>query len=119
MLADRIAEADLLVLGTPIDIGHVSGQFKCLLDRWYAFLESDFTNQVVAGKRYITVTCSGAPADSFRQVTNYLNEWLGNFFQMTCMGNLVAGDLGEAGAVLLRPDLLEEARQLGAGLSVG
>jgi multimeric flavodoxin WrbA len=64
-LYNRIREADILVLGSPIYMGAESGRMKCFLDRLYAFLirkEGDgvpFNTTMPPGKGMLAVfTCN-------------------------------------------------------------
>ena len=53
----------------------VSGITKNFLDRLRPFLKPNFTAKHLPGKKYVTVTCSGAPAASFSNVTEYLKQF--------------------------------------------
>lgn len=55
MLRQKMLEADLIVLGTPVYITSVSGQFKTFLDRLAAFC----FKKNLAGKPCVTVATSG------------------------------------------------------------
>ena len=57
--------ADALILATPVYMAQVSGQMKKFLDRWYAFLDKDHEVRMIGGKKFITITTSGAPCSSF------------------------------------------------------
>ena len=115
-LLPQIAEADCLIVGTPIYMLHVSGVTKNFLDRLRPFLKSDLTAKHLPGKKYITVTCSGAPAAAFSNVTEYLNQFFG-YFEMKNAGNIVAGDLHERDDILRQSKILEEAEAMGKELS--
>ncbi len=115
-LYKAIINADCIVFGTPVYMGQMTGQMKNFLDRWYTFVDENFTIHHVAGKKYITVTSSGAPAEIFGSLSEYFNHWLGNFFKMEAVENIMAGDLGPAGAIHGRPDLLIMAETIGHSL---
>ncbi|NYT16279.1 MAG: flavodoxin family protein [Methanomassiliicoccales archaeon] len=64
-LYDRIREADILMLGSPIYMGAESGRMKCFLDRLYAFLVrkegngAPFNTTMPPGKGMLAVfTCN-------------------------------------------------------------
>lgn len=111
----EIAKADCLIIGTPIYMLQVSGVTKNFLDRLRPFLKPDLTAKHLPGKKYITVTSSGAPSEAFSNVTEYLKQVF-SYFGMESAGNIIAGGLNEKGAVLSQPDVLEEARNLGKNL---
>jgi len=75
-LLPKIADADCIIVGTPIYFAQVSGYTKNFLDRMRVFFQPDNTMKNLAEKKYITVTCSGAPAAVFNNVTEYFNQCL-------------------------------------------
>jgi len=115
-LLPEIAKADCLIVGTPIYMLHVSGETKNFLDRMRAFLNPDLTTNHLPGKKYITVTCSGAPAAQFSNVTDYLNDLLG-LYKMENSGNIIAANLREKDDIIWQAKMLEEAEAVGRKLS--
>ncbi|SHJ17003.1 flavodoxin family protein [Propionispora hippei] len=111
-LMPKIAKADCLIVGTPIYMLQVSGVTKHFLDRLRPFLKPDLTAKHLPGKKYITVTCSGAPATAFSHVTEYLNQFFG-YFRMESAGHIVAGSLHERDDIIRQSDILEEAEDMG------
>jgi len=115
-LYKAIIEADCLVIGSPVYMGQISGQMKNFFDRWNAFVDANYQIHHVPGKKYITVTASGAPAEVFSSVSDYLNHWLGNFFKMQLVKNIVGGELGPADAINSQSELLSTAESIGRAL---
>jgi len=115
-LYPKIIEADCLVFGTPIYMGQMSGQMKNYFDRWYTFLDANYEIHHLPGKKYITLTASGAPAEAFQSVSDYFNYWLGSFFKMELVENIVGGQLGPADAINSQPELLTAAENAGKAL---
>lgn len=115
-LLPQIAKADYLIVGTPIYMLHVSGVTKNFLDRLRPFLKPDLTAKHLPGKKYITVTCSGAPAAAFSNVTEYLNQ-LFRFFKMENAGNIAVGNLMNKDDIIGQPDILKQAEDMGRKLS--
>lgn len=115
-LYKSIIAADCLVLGSPIYMGQITGQMKTFFDRLYAFM--DINNEVhhMPGKKYITITVSGAPAETFHSVSDYLNKWLGEFSKMHLIKNIIAGSLVDANAIKSQPSLLVAAENIGRSL---
>jgi Multimeric flavodoxin WrbA len=114
-LLPQIAEADCLILGTPIYMLQVSGLTKNFLDRLRPFLRPDLTAKDLPGKKFITITCSGAPANAFSNVTEYLNQFFG-YYKMENAGNIIAGGLNKPDAILQQPEILENAKHIGKNL---
>lgn len=115
-LYPKIQQADCLVIGTPVYMGQMSGYMKNFFDRWYTFMDANYNIHHLPGKKYITVTASGAPAEVFRSLTDYLNHWLGEFFKMQLVKNIVGGSLGPADAINSQQELLAEAEAAGLSL---
>lgn len=111
-LLPEIAKADCLIVGTPIYMLQVSGVTKNFLDRLRPFLRPDLTAKHLPGKKYITVTCSGAPAAAFRHVTEYLNQFFG-YFGMENAGSIIAGNLKERDDIMRQFEILERAEEMG------
>jgi multimeric flavodoxin WrbA len=81
-LLPKIANSDCIIVGTPVYMLQMSGYMKKFLDRLFAFfIQSNYTTKYLPGKKYITVTCSGAPAEAFRNVTETLNQLFGDYFK--------------------------------------
>lgn len=112
-----IESADCLVIGTPVYMGQITGQLKNFFDRWYTFMDANYQIHHVPGKKYITVTASGAPAEVFRSVSDYLNQWLGDFFKMQLVKNILGGQLGPEDAIYSQPELLAMAEKAGRALN--
>ena len=52
-------EADAWILGTPVYMGHMTGQLKLLLDRTYGYLAPGFVLRLPEGKRGVAVLTQG------------------------------------------------------------
>ncbi|HEY3426315.1 MAG TPA: flavodoxin family protein [Negativicutes bacterium] len=116
-LYKSLIAADCLVFGSPIYMGQITGLMKNFFDRLYAFMDINSQVHYMPGKKYITVTASGALAEAYHSVSDYLNKWLGEFSQMHLVKNIVGGTLGPADAINSQPKLLAEAESAGRSLS--
>ncbi|HBF37091.1 MAG TPA: NADPH-dependent FMN reductase [Firmicutes bacterium] len=117
-LLAKIADADCIIVGTPVYMAHVSGYTKNFLDRLFTFfIQANDTVRILPGKKYITVTCSGAPAEAFKNVTEYLNMVFGFYFQMVNAGNITAGDMADKDDILSQPEILKQAEEIGRKLN--
>lgn len=117
-LLPKIADADCIIVGTPVYMVHVSGYTKNFLDRLFTFfVESNHTTRLLPGKKYITVTCSGAPAEAFKNVTEYLNQIFGDYSQMVNSGNIIAGNLHSKDDILSQQEIFNQAEEIGQKLN--
>lgn len=80
-----VAEADVVVLATPVYYGDVTAQFKGFFDRTYSYLKPDYlTNPVpsrLAAKKLVFILTQGHPdenlfSDIFPRYDSFL-KWLG------------------------------------------
>lgn len=112
-LIPAIIEADCIIIGTPVYMGHISGVTKVFVDRWFTFFDNNFRTRHIKGKKLITVTTSMAPAGRYTEVSEYLSKWFIEFFQLNLVGKITAGGLEHPGDILKKPEILEQARRLG------
>lgn len=115
-LVPRMIQADGLIFSTPVYMGQISGPMKVFFDRWCTFIRSDWSIRHISGKKYVTIVTSGAPADAFKGVTEYLKEWLTGFFKLECQGSLLGGELMGPGDVVKNARLMKEAEGLARAL---
>ncbi|MDP8232325.1 MAG: flavodoxin family protein, partial [Candidatus Zophobacter franzmannii] len=112
----KIVEADVLMFGSPIYIGHLTGPMKTLIDRFYTFGRQDYTVRILPGKRYINVITSGSGGDAYKSVMEFLDSWLSKFFKMDKIGSLLIGNIINPDDVENSEKWLEEARSLGQSI---
>ncbi|AFM41402.1 multimeric flavodoxin WrbA [Desulfosporosinus acidiphilus SJ4] len=117
-LLPKIADADCIIVGTPVYMLQLSGITKNFLDRLFTFYRrSNHTARYLPGKKYMTVTCNGAPAEAFGNVTEYLNQLFNGSFKMKNVGNIITGNLTNKDDILKQQGVLEQAEELGRKLS--
>ena len=114
ILLPEIRNADLIIFSSPVFMGHVTGKMKIMFDRWYTFILKDFKIRDLENKKYISVVTSGAPSKSFKDVSDYLEKWLGkDFFNLEKVAVIHEGDFtGESGESD-KIELLEKYEKLG------
>lgn len=118
LLRDMFA-ADAWILGTPVYMGHITGQMKLLLDRTYGYLAPGFVLKLPAGKRGVAVITQGR-----REPDAYLNviEFFSSMFERRkfvsgeCM--VVTGTDGRAcGDIAFAAEVFADAAAAGEGLA--
>lgn len=115
-LAEKIIKADCLIVSSPIYMGQISGPLKTFFDRWCTFINKDFSIRHVSGKKFVTITTSGAPAKTYSGATDYLTHWMSEFFKLDHCGSLIGGNLFAPGEVVDKKKLMKEAATLGKTL---
>ena len=112
----KMIDTDLLLISSPVYMGHITGITKTFFDRWHTFIKQDFTIRHLNGKKFVTIVTSGAPTEQFEKVSEYLDYWLSNFFKMEKAGQLHEGDLMGKGAIEKKPEILKKAEEFGESL---
>jgi len=115
-LMHDMTTADAVVFGAPIYYMQFSGQFRLFVDRFYQFLNPDFSVKLPKGKKAIIIGSQGNPdPKTFDAVYKNLDGVLKmNGFNVVGELRMSAGN--PPSAVKEREDLLAEARGLGKNL---
>jgi len=113
---DAVAEADLVVLASPVYYGEVTSQLKAFLDRTFSYLVPDYRSSAtptrLSPKKLIFVLTQGHPdeemfSDIFRRYEHFL-KWTG-FIEATLIRSCGIGP----GSVDAAPDeVLREAEEV-------
>jgi len=111
----RVATAEVVLLGSPIYYGYVTGQLKSCLDRFYAFKDGRREPRLPAGKRSLLVLVQGASGeDHYLWTASSLQKVLTSYGLDSTL--LVLPGCEEMGALRHRPALLEKVREAGQKL---
>jgi len=114
-LYDKLFEADVIVLGTPIYFWGPSAQAKAFMDRWYA-IDQEGIREKLAGKKFLLV-CAFADSNSETasptiSMMRTGTEYLGMEFHEPLLGASCWEKKDAAG----KPELLKQAFEIGAKL---
>lgn len=117
-LIQKVREADLIVLGSPVYMGQVTGQTKTFLDRLYSLRRADRTIRLDGTKKKgaMVIVCGSTDPvhpDGTRRT-------LGVFFRYLntpSVIELVEQGLGGEGEILKRPQAMARAKQAGQKLA--
>ena len=112
-----IEEADVLVISSPVYMGHITGVMKTFFDRWHTFIGDEFKMRIVPGKKFITIITSWASTDTFRNVSEYLDHWLCKFFQLEKITQIHEGDMKGSGFIKKKKELLKKAYEIGKSIN--
>jgi len=117
-LMGKVREADLVVIGSPIYMGQVTGQTKTFLDRMYSLRRADRTIRLDGTKKKgaMVVVC-GSSDPSHPDGTR---RTLGVFFRYLNTPDvveLVEQGLGSEGEVLGRTEAIARAQKAGQNLA--
>jgi multimeric flavodoxin WrbA len=117
-LYHRISAADVLVLGTPVYWYGPTAIMKAFIDR-FVYFNCPQNRAKIRGKQAAVVI-------PFEEDDEDTGEFVASFFarcfsylEMKQVGTLIAPGVGERGAVLKKPEILEAAAELGRRLVKG
>ena len=111
-MLDRVREADVLVLVTPIYYYGLPGQLKTFLDR---------CNPLYGGENrfrdvYLVTVAADDAESAPHRAEESLGGWIECFPQARLAGSLFCGGVNGPGEILTRPEYPARARALGASL---
>ena len=104
----KIIEADVIIIGSPIYYGYLTGQTKCFIDRWYAFRDYNKELRFKKGKKCVFLLVQGAPGrDRYEEVITDIRHIFTKYGMD--LNIIVADGVEEKGSVLKKDDILQEA----------
>lgn len=112
-----IESSQVLVLGSPIYMGHITGMMKTFIDRWYAYAGVPEEKKLPIGKRIFLVLPYGREEkDLFHHVAKQVGQAFKFVFGAKVDSLLVAG-VRDAGDVLHQEDAMQHAWEIGSALA--
>ena len=112
----EMKEADLIILGSPIYYGELTGRMKSFMDRWYALRDGKRGLRIAPGKKVLFIITQGAvEEDRYKDVVRRVEKVLASYEMKPVM--LVAPGIEKKGTVNGRPELLLKAFEAGERLS--
>lgn len=113
---DAIAEADSVVLATPVYMWDMNAQLKTIVDRMFCFMNPDFSSKLAPGKKVVWAITQGQPDDKMFLPTF---EKHSKMLQMIGLGEskfLIAGGLHNPGEIMSQSDIMHTASEMGKWL---
>jgi multimeric flavodoxin WrbA len=115
-LCAKLAEADAVVLGSPIYWGRLNAQAYPLIDRLYALIKPDFTSDFPKGKKIaVALTCGGMEPEAMKPVNDYVKFVFG-FLGFTDGGFICQNHCLQPEDLAKYPDTIAEAKSMGRAL---
>lgn len=116
-LYGEILAADGIVIGSPVYFGQITGQTKCFLDRWYAFVNTDRSIRISGRKRIGLVYPQWEPDPrKYDSLATQFIEFM-RFFGLDVVDAIAGPGLQKRGDAKRREVLLEKAYRLGMKLA--
>jgi len=107
------AEADLVILASPIYIGEVTGQMKCFIDRSFSYFLPDYTtnpqpSRLAPGKKLLFILTQGTPDPAAYEgpvLGHYTGFFTGLGFQVS---HFIAPGQGGGDITATNPELIKK-----------
>ncbi|GAB4417181.1 MAG: flavodoxin family protein [Thermodesulfovibrionales bacterium] len=111
-LINAIQQSSIVVVGSPVYMGHVSGQMKVFMDRLCRLLTPDFKSRLNGTKRALFVYTHGNPdPDIWLDYFQYLERMFG-FLGFQPSGRVVAAGTRDRKDIMRQQDTISRAKQL-------
>jgi len=112
LILNRVLDADILVLGSPVYWQGVTAQMKCFVDRFSCHYAQPWFNEAMKGKGWVVLTPFGAsdPAEA-DWIIKPVHVWV-KHFKGHYLGQVAVSAFRKA-AVKDKPEALQAAFELG------
>jgi multimeric flavodoxin WrbA len=115
-LYPRIVGSDIIVFGTPVYWYGPTALMKAFIDR-FVYFNCQANHERIRGKKaVVAIVLEEENESTWRPVMEFFEKSLA-YLEMTLTEAIVVPGVGMAGAILSRPDRLDEAFQLGNTLA--
>jgi len=116
---DVAAETDILVLGTPIYLDHVTAQMKAFIDRLYCYLGPNLENYYPNkdARAVLAITYGAGGEHSYDYVTEWMKERLKGYFELETVATLAIHSAGLRPLVNKDHPVMRRAYELGRSLA--
>jgi multimeric flavodoxin WrbA len=109
---DKIQESEVVLMGTPVYLWDVTGQFKLFLDRCFAFWDRPFTGRIQSGKTAILIVPQGQPKAKLGETVIEKYSYLMKSWGFSGVHAQVFKSLNSRRDIEKHPEYLEQARDL-------
>jgi multimeric flavodoxin WrbA len=108
-ILETIDQSDGILFGSPVYIGHITGEGKSFIDRLYTFITKSRAEQF-KNKVFSFLITQGGELQYFESVQTYMKEWFYDYIGMVPGSYLRVGSLGTAEDLQNRPEEYEKAK---------
>ena len=115
-ILNAIRDAEGLVLSTPNYFGEANGQFRLLQDRFYSFINADFSSNVAPGKKLAVVVSCGGGAEGAKVLADKIEGTMVKYFKFEPIGKIVFTGANAPDTASKNDAVLEEAKAIGKKL---
>lgn len=108
---DAIRDADGVIISAADYFGQPCAQYRMLEDRFYGFINADFTPNIEAGKKVAVVVTCASGVEGAENIANGMEGVMTNYFKFESIGKIVYSELKD-GPAKDNADVLAEAEDM-------
>ena len=112
-ILEAIRNAEGLIVSSPCYFGDMDGRMKLLWDRFFSFLNGDFSSNVESGKKLVTVVTCGGGLDDANKMADKMEGTLAGMVGFSPIGKIVLPGGNAPNAAASNTDVLTEAKNIG------
>ncbi|MCL2296454.1 MAG: flavodoxin family protein [Methanomassiliicoccaceae archaeon] len=106
-------DAEGVILSTPTYFGEANGQFRLLQDRFYSFLNMDFSANIAPGKKLAVVVSCGGGADGAKALADKIEGLMAGMLKFVPIGKIVFTGANPPDTASKNSAVLAEAKAIG------
>jgi len=111
-ILEAIRDSEGVILSSPCYFGEVNGQFKLLEDRFYSFINADFSPNIAPGKKVAVVVTCGGGYDGAKAMADKLEGTMSGMLGFVPVGKIVAA-FSPTESAADNANLIAEAKAIG------
>ncbi len=116
-LINKMVQADVVVLGSPVYWFGISGLLKLFIDRWSLYQrDGQRLMELTAGRRMVVVLAMADPQPGYVETVLAPLRQAAKWLKMEWAGQVIASGVSDPGDIESHPQALSEARELGKSL---
>lgn len=108
---DAIRDSESVVLSSPVYFGEACGQYRLLEDRFYSFINGDFSPNISTGKKVAIVTSCGSAGA--QELADRLEGVMVNYLKFNSVGKIVITGGNSPDTAKNNKDIMSKAKEIG------
>lgn len=109
---DAIRESEGVILSSPVYFGEACGQYRLLEDRFYSFLNGDFSPNIAAGKKVAIVTSCGMGGAN--ELADKMEKVVRDFLKFEPIGKIAVYNGNPLDTAKNSKEIMDQAAELGS-----
>jgi hypothetical protein len=110
---DEVRDCEGLIQSTPISFNVENGLYRIFQNRFFSFMDMNFSTTIPKGKKLVTIVTCGLDNDAAEKVSIRLERTIEQHFFFEPVGRIVINTFLNHDAAKDDDELLERARSLG------